>query len=192
MQTHIEETRRLRHDFRHHLTAVSEMLEHGHYEDALNFLREYRTEVSDMPKQFCSSAAVNAVPHHYESVFRTEGITPSFDIRITDASSVNDIDFCVLLGNLLENALHGCRQLKDESPEIELKINQNTPHIIVLQIRNPYDGKIRKENNRVLSTRHSEPAQGLRSVQLIAEKYRGEVCITSENRLFTVQVLLNV
>lgn len=192
LQTHVQETRRLRHDFRHHLTAISEMLEHGHYEEALEFLHDYRTEVSAIPKMYCSSAAVNAVLHHYESLCRSEGIVTQFQIRISESTSINDIDFCVLLGNLLENALHGCQNSQARSAQIELNIIQTAPHIIVIQIRNPFSGKTVKQKDGFVSTKHPGTGQGLKSVHMIAEKYCGEVCITDKDEIFTVQVLLNM
>lgn len=192
LQSHVQETRRLRHDFRHHLTAISEMLEHGQYDEALDFLHEYRGEVSDLPKQYCSSTAVNAVLHHYESMFQSENIESQFHVRIPDADKISDIDFCVLLGNLLENALHGCRTLQDAPRKIELQILQTTPHIIILQIKNPFTGAVVKNQDTFISTKHNGSGQGLKSVQMIAEKYNGEMRIHSQDQQFTVQVLLNI
>lgn len=192
LQSHVQETRRLRHDFRHHLAAISEMLEHGQYDEALNFLQEYRAEVSDMPKQYCSSTAVNAVLHHYESLLQSENIESQFYVQIPDSDRISDIDFCVLLGNLLENALHGCRTVKNHPRKVELQILQTTPHIIILQIKNPFEGPVSKSENAYVSTKHPGAGQGLNSVRMITAKYNGEVCIHSQDHNFVVQALLNI
>lgn len=191
LQNHVQETRRLRHDFRHHLTAISEMLEHGHYGEALEFLREYRSDIPDMPKQYCGSTAVNAVLHHYASAYRSEKIQAEFDIRISPELPVDDIDFCVLLGNLLENALHGCREVHEENRKIELRMVQTTPHIAVIQICNSFSGTVKRENGRFLSSKHPGTGQGLHSVRMIVKKYRGEVTVTDEKQMFIVRILLN-
>ncbi len=192
LQNHIQETRRLRHDFRHQLTAISEMLEYGHYDEALNYLREYRAKIPDAPKQYCASAAVNAILHHYAALYQSENIEARFDVSVSKDFSCDDVDFCVLLGNLLENAFDGCRGVPAQDRKIELRILQKTPHILVIQISNPFSGTVSREMGRYLSSKHQGTGQGLKSVQLIAQKYKGEVLVTDENQLFTVRVLLTL
>lgn len=191
LQNHIQETRRLRHDFRHQLTVISEMLEHGHYNEAQEYLRKYRADIPQTPRQYCSSTAVNAILYHYNALYQSENIESQFDIRINKDIPVQDIDFCVLLGNLLENALHGCREVPASHRNIELKILQPTPHILVLQIRNPFTGTVTKENGNFLSSKRPGTGQGLNSVRMIAQKYHGEITVTDTDQIFTVQVLLN-
>lgn len=191
LQNHIQETRRLRHDFRHQLTVISEMLEQEHYNEAQEYLRRYRADIPQSPRQYCSSTAVNAILSHYDALYQSENIVSRFHIRISKELPIQDIDFCVLLGNLLENALHGCRDVPASHRSIELKILQTTPHILILQIQNPFTGTVAKENGEFLSSKRPGIGQGLNSVQMIAKKYNGEVSITDTDQTFTVKVLLN-
>ena len=46
--------------------------------------------------------------------------------------SVRDIDLIALLGNLLENALHGCRNSAKENPCIEIHIRLQNSRLIIL------------------------------------------------------------
>lgn len=191
LQNHIQETRRLRHDFRHQLTAISEMLEYGHYEAALDYLRKYRAELPDTPKQYCNSTAVNAILHHYAALCQSERIQTHFEVAISRDFPGEDVDFCVLLGNLLENAFDGCKSVPAPERNIQLQITQTSPHILAVQIRNPFAGTVSQASGHYLSSKHPGTGQGLKSVQLIAQKYHGEVLVRAENQLFTVQVLLN-
>ncbi|WP_102401382.1 sensor histidine kinase [Haloimpatiens massiliensis] len=192
LQEYVQDTSRLRHDFRHHLTVLSEMIECQEYEEAQKFLRAYHLEVSKTTKQYCASAAINAVLNHYDFFCQEEGISIYFGIRLNYDIIVKDIDFCVLLGNLLENALYGCRTTEKEQRKIELKIGQTAPHVIVLTIRNSYSGIIQKDEDVFLSSRHKGKGQGLKSVSLIAEKYNGFMKVEYNDKQFLVKVLLNV
>ncbi|MEG0592524.1 MAG: ATP-binding protein [Coprobacillus sp.] len=100
------------------------------------------------------------------------------------------MDFCVLLGNLLENAVYGCKNVEQDR-KITLKIGQTTSNIIVLEIKNPYVGSIKKVNDKFMSSRHSGEGQGLKSVRLIAEKYNGFIKVNYDDQ-FDVKVLLNI
>lgn len=192
LQEYVNNTSRLRHDFRYQLTALSTMIERKEYKEARKYLKEYSLEISNPAKQYCQSSAVNAVLNHYAACFYEAGISYHFGISIERLTSLKDTDFCVLLGNLLENALHACRLLEKEEREIELKIGQTSQHVIVLSIRNPYDGNIKKDQDIFLSTKHKGRGQGLRSVTMIAEKYNGFMNVEYSDNKFVVKVLLNV
>lgn len=72
------------------------------------------------------------------------------------------------------------------------KAGQTAPHLIALQIRNSYNGTFRMHKSRYLSSKHEGEGQGLRSVRLIAEKYKGSMKIETENQQFVVKLLLHV
>ena len=192
MQEYVQNTSRLRHDFRHHITALSAMLEKREYEEAKAFLKDYHQDVSRNARQYCDSAAVNAVLNHYMSCCLEERIPAHFSIRIGSKHTMKDTDFCILLGNLLENALAACRMKENIQREITLKVGLTAPHIIVISIRNPYIGIIHQQEGVFLSTKHEGEGQGLKSVSLIAEKYDGYMQAEYDDQFFTVKVLLHV
>lgn len=145
------------------------MLEKREYEEAKAFLKDYHQDVSQNARQYCDSAAVNAVLNHYMSCCLEERIPAHFSIRIGSKHTMKDTDFCILLGNLLENALAACRMKENIQREITLKVGLTAPHIIVISIRNPYIGIIHQQEGSFLSTKHEGEGQGLKSVSLIAE-----------------------
>lgn len=191
LQAYMQKTSRLRHDFRYQLTVIAGMLQKQQYKELEDYLDQYIAGVSDMPVRYCSSSAVNAILNHYASMCRELGITARFNIRLHEKFSVEDIDFCVLLGNLLENAIDGCEPLPEARRRITLKVGQTAEHVIALQISNPYEGLLNQKAGRLLSSKHDGEGQGLKSVQMITEKYNGFLDIHSEDRMFEVKVLLN-
>ena len=121
------------------------MLEKREYEEAKAFLKDYHQDVSQNARQYCDSAAINAVLNHYMSCCLEERIPAHFSIRIGSKHTMKDTDFCILLGNLLENALAACRMKENIQREITLKVGLTAPHIIVISIRNPYIGIIHQQ-----------------------------------------------
>lgn len=192
LQEHIQETNRIRHDFRHQLTALGEMLYHEQYDEAKKFLKENNLEFSKTAKQFCESPAVNAILNHYEALCREHGITTHFNFQIPYETTLSDMDLCVLLGNLLENALHGCQETTGIPKVIELKAGQTAPHLIAMQIRNSYTGTLKMHKGQYLSSKHEGEGQGLKSVHLISEKYNGTMKIELKNQQFVVRILIKV
>lgn len=186
----VQENSRIRHDFRHQLVVISEFLKQKDYETLENYVSTYIQNTETEIRVYTYSPALNAVLSYYESLCRDKEIRPDFSLRLPPSLSIDDQDFCVMLGNLLENAVYGCESVKD--PVIKLKIMQTAPNMLAVRISNPYTGTPKNVNGAYLSSRHSGFGQGLESVRFIAEKYHGCMEVQSEESVFTVKILLQL
>ena len=193
LQTFINDTSRLRHDYRHHLATLNQMLEENKYAEMKEYLKEFSSQIPVTPKRYCSFAGVNSILNHYEAQCKDLFITTDFYIRLDiPENTFKETDFCVLLGNLLDNSIAACRTLPKDKRYISLKFARTNPATLALQIQNPYYGSIKIKKNIFYSTKHEGAGQGLYSAQLIAEKYHGIMNVNHENQIFEVKILLNL
>lgn len=98
---------------------------------------------------------------------------------------------CILLGNLLDNAIEAVRGLDREKREI--RVRMMTPNnMFLLEIQNSYEGVRKKVQERYLTTKsdHNLHGLGLDSVKRIVEKNGGFLEISDENQIFQVNVTL--
>lgn len=186
----VQENSRIRHDFRHQLIVISELLNQKEYDKLKEYLQEYVDNTQSEFRLYSYSAAINALLSYYKSVCQNRSIQTDFSLGLPDKLPVSDQDFCVMLGNLLENAIYGCQG--SENPYIHLKIHQTSPNILAVRITNPYQGNLKKSDEQYLSSRHSGPGQGLDSINVIVEKYEGVMEIQTEQQIFTVKILLQI
>ncbi len=191
LQAHMQETSRLRHDFRHQLIVIAHMLQNQDYPELEQYLRQYIHSISDLHQTYCACTAANALLNHYAFLCQERQIEARFQVRLPEPLTLSKIDLCVLIGNLLENAVDGCLLLPKEQRQILLKIGQTSPHVVALQISNPCTVPPQTQGGRILSSKHDGPGQGLESVRIIAEKYHGYLDIQPGPPCFEVRVLLN-
>ena len=139
---------------------------------------------------YSDSPALNAILSYYESLCRDRNIRTEFSLKLPDQLPISEQDLCVMMGNLLENAVYGYEQA--EAPYIQLKLVQTASSMLAMKIRNPYTDAVKSRNGSFLSSRHSGFGQGLESVRIIAEKYHGCMKIQTEKQIFTVKLLLQL
>ncbi len=190
LQLHVQETGRLRHDFRHQLTVIGEMVSSGKYQELEEYLSNYISGIPDMPVLYGKSAAVNAILNHYRALCSEEQIEARFVVALGEIPEGMEIEFCVLLGNLLENAVEACRKLSEETRYISLKIRQTSANFLALQISNPYSGSVKSRGEHFLSSKHGGEGQGLKSVQATAKRYDGSADVDFDGNIFRVRVML--
>lgn len=195
LNRNIEQTRAARHDLRHQLAAISTMVAHEQYEKLRIFVEQYRKSVpTDKDMVLCENYAANSIISHYISFAHEEGIS-DIDIRCVLAKNggIDGIDLCVLLGNLLENAIEGCKTLPVEKRKMKLRISTHAGNLM-LTVDNTFDGKLQIEDGEFLSRKRNngQKGVGLASVAAVAEKYDGGLQCEDKDGWFLVSVQMMV
>lgn len=189
----IEQTRAARHDLRHQLAALSIMVEHKEYRQLQEFLKHsLKSLPTDQKIILCENHAANSVLSHYAALAKEEEIS-SIDIKcvLGRNSGVEDIDLCVLLGNLFENAIEGCKTLPKEQRKIKLRIATHVGALMIA-LDNSFDGIVQMKNGEIVSRKrgNGQDGIGLFSVEAIAHKYGGELQYEQKDGWFLVSVCL--
>lgn len=191
LSQHVQETREIRHDFRHQIAVISELLNQKHYDELKDYLSQYESSISSQAKLYCQQPAVNAILTHYDFLCEQERIRTAFAVDFPANFTISSVDFCIILGNLLENAYLECKTLKKYEKYIELTALQTSPGAYVLLIENPYEHEVKKTDSGFLSSRRKNCiGTGLKSVTAICKKYDGHLSIQTDNHRFKVKMFL--
>ena len=116
----VQENNRIRHDLRQQLIVISELLKQKEYAKLEEYVQTYVDSTETKIRLYSYSAAVNALISYYESLCQDKGIQTDLSVYLPEGIPISDQDLCILLGNLLENAIYGCQDTED--PYIHLKI----------------------------------------------------------------------
>ena len=189
----IEETKKARHDLRHHICLIQTFLKDKEYEKLKDYIAIYENSLPiDNDIILCENYVINAILCHYISLAKNENIAIDVDLRIPTDTFIADLDFCIILGNCLENAIEGCKKITAGKKFISVK-SQMTNYMIGFTIDNSFSGEIIKENNDFISTKKSKKhGIGISSVQAVASKYDGTVKfeVDTLNNIFKASILL--
>ena len=126
--------------------------------------------------------------YQYLELAQLEEITVKIQGEL-DCDWVADMDICVILGNLLDNAIEGCKTMGQDR---RLSVSfQHTDTTVCILAQNTYDGRVNVENGEMVSRKREHlSGVGLKSVENLCEKYRGRMDICYDETLFSVNLLL--
>ena len=195
----IENTRRMRHDMRHHLGVLYDLLRQDKREEAENYLKEVigsteRTET----EWFCKDLTVNALLQNYIGRAREEGIRCAVSAECGELP-VSPADLTVILANALENAVRAAAEAENGFLHIKIGVIGG---LLAIEVQNScpgvrFAGGARGEEflpaSAFLSGRE-EGGMGLKSIAAMAEKYGCEAlfCYSPAQQKFTARVRLNL
>ena len=122
-----------------------------------------------------------------------DDIPLSLNISLDYTPPISDTELCIILGNLLENAIEACNRMKSTERFITFKLSMASTSILVIQISNSYEGVIRQTpDGTFLSSKvRDRKGIGLASVLSTTEKYNGIARIEYPDHTFKVSLLLN-
>lgn len=176
------ESRRIRHDKRHHDACIAAMARAGDTDGILRYLEQEQAVAENFPA-WCPHPMVNELLRSYAEKAKAAGVAFTAQADTPAQSDVADVDFVAILANLLENALHACTAAHSAGP-IRVHI-RNVGKKTVLAVSNPC------VNLKLENGLPAERSVGIDSIVSAAERYQGEVHYKVEAGVCTACVILN-
>lgn len=193
LQERMEETRRMRHDLRHHIHMVNYYLEEKEYDKLQEYVNAYRDSIPDGDKiRFCEHRLINNIVFYFASQAHKHEI--DFDAKLSVAGDMpmNEHEISVLLGNLLENAVDACLEQIDSERRIVIK-GKGDAHSLIFTIDNTCENEVKKnKKGEFLTTKSNGNGIGVNSAKKIVERYHGFFSADKKGDMFCVSFMLNL
>lgn len=188
---YMDETRRIRHDFRHHMATISGLVEDHKYQQAQDYLQQYLKSTSGRMYQFTENNALNALLNYYYNKARDKKVNTKFNIHYPKISNISDVDICSIFGNLLENAVEASQPNLEQTTILEVDLLYDQNHLLTASIKNNHQQQIKKQAGRFISTKRNHVSWGLRSVESLVNSYNGTLLINHDETSFEVKILID-
>jgi hypothetical protein len=189
-----QETRRVRHDLKGYLMDLKATLQSGRADEAVSKIDRilaknqiYQNEVSRS-----GNLVVDSLINYQHSLAQKEGIDIKCYVFVPEHLPFNGADLCIILRNLLDNAIEASGKLEADRRHVDVTVSQVKGSLCIV-IRNAYEGRIRKNSSGQILTSKKDYRNhgiGLASVQRTVDKYNGEMIADYDGAIFKVTVLL--
>lgn len=163
-----------RHDLRHRLQTVAELVARGNKDEALNFLDAAQKRL-DKHKEihWCRPPVLDAVFSSYFDQARSQEIYVKADISLSDDLSVAEGELAIVIANALDNAISANLALPLDKRVIRVKM-VGTPSVM-LEISNPCVEEVIFDSDHLPVAQKEGHGVGVQSIAAFCRKY-GAVC----------------
>lgn len=181
-----------RHDYHNHIQTMKAHLSLGQTQELEQYLNQLDTDLTQVDTVLkTGNIMVDAILNSKLSLIKAQGITVNAKAVVPKQLLIAETDLCVLIGNLLDNALEACqRQREDEERFIRLFIGILRQQLYI-SVSNSVGADLRKRDGAYLSVKRS-PSHGfgLMRIDRITDKYKGYVNRQNEEGVFATEILL--
>lgn len=183
-----EEAMRIeRHDMRHQLQAVASLARRRDYAALLDYVGASQEKLSSSaPASYCASPVLDAVLVNIAQEAKRMGVDMEISVVLPDELPASALELSIVFANALENAMRAVKDLPPDRRRIVCKAVASPR--FMLEISNPYEGKIAFDRRGFPITDKPGHGIGTRSIVAFAEKYHALCRFRAENGWFKVQL----
>lgn len=188
-------TRNFRHDIKNHMLTLNILAESGDIGEIKEYIREMNGIIDESSYiRITGISAVDAILNEKLYAAQSDNITTNYDVMNMEKNSIKPVDMCIILSNALDNAIEANRTIDDpEKRYIKLRMHGNH-NFSVISVSNPAaSAPVRAGGKSYLTSKKDVENHGfgLKSIEMTAKKYDGEMLTKYEDGVFTLVIKLN-
>lgn len=179
---------KLNHDIRNERACLYHFLEEGEMEKAKAFLEEKQGESYTLHQIWTGDSMVDFMITLKKSEMVKRKISFQLDSDFTKFPTSQE-DCCILMGNLLDNAIEAAEKCPEKDRWIRLELRQHN-EIFWLMVKNAsvQAPKIREGKFDTTKKEREIHGWGLQNVENLADKYGGTIKYDYSEKFFEVQI----
>lgn len=180
--------REIQHDIKHKLVVVEQLLKRGDVAGGEQYLQRYIAETEGVSMFSPGDTVWNSVVTVKKMKAEEKNIKFYADIQCWKMERLQETDICVLLGNLLDNAIEAEEKMKGQGA-VRLYIKEEFG-IVFIKVGNRIENSILQTNPQLQSTKQNQGMHGLgvKCVREIVEKYKGTMEMNEDAGWFWVTI----
>ncbi|MDF2935446.1 MAG: ATP-binding protein [Paenibacillaceae bacterium] len=181
-----------RHDYHNHIQTMKAYLALDQVEEMQRYLGMLDADLADVDTLLKSgNVMADAILNSKLSLARVRKIAINAKAAVPEKLSIPEIDLCVIIGNLLDNAMEACmKQEREEDRFIRVYIAVLKGQLYI-SVTNSTEGAVLKQGKEYRTTKPgSAYGFGLMRMDRIVAKYDGYLNRQHEEGAFATEVLL--
>lgn len=180
-----------RHDYRNHIQVMKSYAASNDMDAIKRYLDELDTDLSTVDVAIkTGNAMADAILNSKISLARSRQIPVTVDAHIPVALKMSELDLCVIIGNLFDNAIEANLPLPEEKRMIRVYMDMKNTQLYMSFTNMTASKKRIKEGGRFRTTKGEGHGFGLVRVDDIVARYGGYLSRNSEDGAFTTEILL--
>lgn len=191
VQNMYKQIRGWRHDYRNHIQTMKAYAANEDMDAIKAYLDELDTDLSTVDTVIkTGNHMADAILNSKISLAKSKNITVKADVYIPLALKTSELDLCVIIGNLFDNAIEASLALPEKRRLISIYMDIKNTQLYMSFTNFTASRKQIKLNGRFQTTKGEGHGFGLVRIDAIIERLDGYINRNSEDGAFTTEILI--
>ena len=191
VETMYRQIRGWRHDYRNHIQTMKVLAASGDMEGIKAYLDELDTDLSTVDTVVkTGNSMADAILNSKISLAKSKEITVKVDAHIPVELKMSELDLCVIIGNLFDNAIEASLALPPDERMIRVYMDMKNTQLYISFTNLTAGTKLPKVGKGFRTTKGDGHGFGLVRIDNIIERLDGYLSRNSEDGAFTTEILI--
>jgi len=182
-----------RHDYKNHIQTLKAYMAFGEHKKVNEYLDRLDKDLTSVDRVIkTGNIMVDAILNSKISLAYSKEIAVNAKATVPKNLNITDIDLCVIIGNLLDNAIEACESIENGEKFIRIFVGMKNTQLYMVFTNTAPGKKLSKSGNIFQSRKGDNHGFGLMRIDKTVEKYGGYIDRNSEDGAFTTEILLPV
>lgn len=179
-----------RHDYHNHLQAMKAYLAMNQLKELDQYLFKLEKDLDEVDNLVKSgNLMMDAILNSKITIMMNYNINVDFKAILPEEIKITDVDLCVMVSNLLENAIEACLKIPQEQRFIRV-FSEVYGSQFYLSIQNSAMENLDFNAQNYISNKRGEHGFGMKRVQLLVDKYNGFLNLQNEPGIFASEITI--
>lgn len=191
LQQRYQNSMRTIHDAKRHVRALESLIQSDHLAEAQQYKESLFQKLNELqPSIHCDNPLLSAILNHVFLKAEQRHIALKMDLQGEEQlSMLAGVDLTTIVSNLLDNAVDAVLELPEEQRYIHFAVAFQMGEIMI-HVENPTKNDLKREGNAVVSTKEGHLGLGLKNVEMVVKKYKGDFKIDVKDGNFVVAITI--
>ncbi|HEX3078203.1 MAG TPA: ATP-binding protein, partial [Lachnospiraceae bacterium] len=156
-----------------------------------NYLNQLEEDLDSIDVAYkTGNVSLDAILNSKLTVAEKQDIEIHCKATVPEKLAVADVDLCVVIGNLLDNAMESCEKMKIEEQRFLRVYIGVFKQQLYISVTNSTNEVIRKLDKEYISSKRGNHGHGLKRIDAIVDKYDGFINRKNEPGVFVTEIML--
>lgn len=191
LQQRYQNSMRTIHDAKRHVRALESLIQSDHLAEAQQYKESLFQKLNELqPSIQCDNPLLSAILNHVFLKAEQRHITLKMDLQGEEQlSMLAGVDLTTIASNLLDNAVDAVSELPEEQRYIHFAVAFQMGEIMI-HVENPTKNDLKREGNTIVSTKEGHLGLGLKNVEMVVKKYKGDFKTDVKDGNFVVAITI--
>jgi two-component system, LytTR family, sensor histidine kinase AgrC len=180
-----------RHDYHNHMQTLKAHMAMRQYDLANRYLDELEKDLDDIDVLIKSgNINLDAILNSKLSLAKSKDIEVNCKANLPGKLAISDIDLCILIGNVVDNALEACDSMEaGEEKFLRIYIGIFKQQLYI-SVTNSTKELVRKFDYEYITNKRGNHGHGLKRIDNTVSKYQGYINRKNEPGVFATEIML--
>lgn len=179
-----------RHDYHNHLQVIKAYMSRNEYTEVNDYLDELEKDLDKVDTYVKSgNMMIDAILNSKLSIAEKNDIKIYCKANVPEDIKILEIDLCVILGNLLDNAVEACEKIEKDKRFIRIYIVVNKKQFYI-SVQNSAKEELNFNERNYITNKRGNHGFGMKRVKILIDKYDGFLNLKNEPGIFASEVMI--